>query len=201
MDRRTSFITAIAITGVALAGSTAIAANIGILNAADSDNVGELSAAAVTAVVESTPTTLAPQITDVYLDESASTPVTTTGDATQQFAIEDAGTVNVVRTGDGVRLDGVDVNEGWTWTSNEVSPTEFTVMFTNGESVYVFDASVGLDGQLAARVDEQIINVVETPAPSTSVATGSHEDEEYESDDHDDEEDEDEEHEGGEDDD
>ena len=61
MNRRTSFITAAAVTGVILAGTSAVSANVGILTAAGSDNVGELSAAVpITTVVE-------PQIIDVFL--------------------------------------------------------------------------------------------------------------------------------------
>ncbi|RLE20109.1 MAG: hypothetical protein DRJ50_11255, partial [Actinobacteria bacterium] len=68
MDRKTYFITAAAITGVVLAGTTAVAANIGILNAADDDNVGDLTAVVVTAP-ETVPTVVEPQIVDVYIEE------------------------------------------------------------------------------------------------------------------------------------
>jgi hypothetical protein len=175
MNQRTSFITAAAITGVVLAGTTAVAANIGILNAADSDNVGDLSAVAVTTPVDATTAAVAPQIVDIYLDESTSTttsdltvegstPATTSSTASQDFAVVDAGIVTVEQDGDAVRLIGIDANDGWTWISDESSP-ELTVTFTDAESEYVFYASVGPDGQIAARVDEQITNIVEVPAP------------------------------------
>ncbi len=51
MNKRTSFITAGAVTGVLLAGTAAVGANIGILNAADNGDVGQLSAAVATTPV------------------------------------------------------------------------------------------------------------------------------------------------------
>ena len=72
---RTTFITAAAIAGVALAGSAAIVANVGILNAAESTEIGTLSAAGDLLPAD-------PQVVDVYLDDpSATTTVTVTGAA------------------------------------------------------------------------------------------------------------------------
>jgi len=217
MERKSYFISAAAITGVVLAGTTAVAANIGILNAADDDNVGNLTAAVATV-----PATVEPQIIDVYIEEavpqatfSTRTPGEDSDSTSQEFKVDEAGTVTIKRTPDGILLDGATVNDGWDWTSNQSSATDLVVTFTSGDSEFVFYAGLADDGSIAARVDEPIVNVVQAPpAPSSSVATPSpaapvpsyddddhyEEDDEYEEyEDHEDEEDDD--HEGGDDDD
>ena len=75
MNRRNATITAGAVTGMVLAGTLAIAANTSILNAADDDNVGELSAAAV---VNAAPVDPEPQIIEVYIDDPAPAPAPVT---------------------------------------------------------------------------------------------------------------------------
>jgi hypothetical protein len=72
---RTSFITAAAIAGVALAGSAAIVANVGILNAAESTEIGTLSAAGDLLPAD-------PQVVDVYLDDPSATTTVTGAAAT-----------------------------------------------------------------------------------------------------------------------
>ena len=229
MNKRTSFITAGAVTGVLLAGTAAVGANIGILNAADNGNVGDLSAAVeVSTPTETVPTSVEPQVIDVYVEEpvdntpATTTPSTTAPEAvTQEFAVDDAGTVSVEATGTGVLLDGVVAGEGWTWTSRQSADGELEVTFTSADSEYVFYASLAEDGTIVARVDEPIVNVVRVPAasspatvPSNTAPSGDRndddrgeyhddddDDEHDEEDDHDEEDEEDEEHEGGDDDD
>ena len=220
MNKRTSFITAGAVTGVLLAGTAAVGANIGILNAADNGDVGQLSAAVATTPV-SVPTSVEPQVIDIYLDEPVETtpttapPVTALEATTQDFAIDVAGTVSVETTDTGVFLDGVVVAEGWSWTSSHSANGELQVTFTSADSEYVFYASLAEDGTITARLDEPIVRVVQVPAapsstsgansganpaPSNTVPSGSYEDDDgY--DDEDDEHDEHDEHEGGDDDD
>lgn len=71
MDRRTVITTAGAITLTVLAGSTAIAANVGILGRQQKDPVGELSPVATleTTVTSSTAVTVPPEVETVYIDE------------------------------------------------------------------------------------------------------------------------------------
>ncbi len=215
MNKRTSFITAAAVTGVLLAGTAAVGANIGILNAADNGDVGNLSAAVVT-----TPVT-EPQVIDIYLDEPVDASSTTTGPTvtvpqalTQEFAVDAAGTVSVEATETGVLLDGVTAAEGWTWTSTQAGDGELVVTFTSADSEYLFYASLAADGTIAARVDEPIVQIVQVPAASSSSSnsgsssvssnttrSASHDDDHYEDDDHDDHDDDHDEYEGGEDDD
>jgi hypothetical protein len=220
MNKRTSFITAGAVTGVLLAGTAAVGANIGILNAADNGNVGDLNAA-VEVTTPTVPTSVEPQVIDVYVEEPAeTTPMgtalsTTASEAiTQEFAVDDAGTVSVRSTGTGVLLDGVVVAEGWSWTAGQTEQG-LEVRFTSADSEYVFYASLAEDGTIVARVDEPMVNVVQVPAGSSPATVPSNtaqssdrdDDDPGEYDDHDQEDDEDhedeedEEHEGGEDDD
>jgi hypothetical protein len=181
MNKRTAFITAAAVTGVMLAGTAAVGANIGILNAADSDNVGELSAAVtVSAEADTSPNSAEPQVIDVYLDEPlvtadpAAAPlviepaVVSPESVTQQFDVDDAGTVNVKTTKTGVLLDGVVAADGWSWSSEQPSATELVVTFASADSDYIFYANLALDGTIMARVDEPIVKVVQAATPSPS---------------------------------
>ncbi|GIU88704.1 MAG: hypothetical protein KatS3mg009_3219 [Acidimicrobiia bacterium] len=75
MDRRTAITTAVAITVTTLAGGSAIAANVGILGADETGNVGELSPVAVRSE-DTTPTTDAGvTVETVYVDETVPGPV------------------------------------------------------------------------------------------------------------------------------
>ena len=214
MNKRTSFITAGAVTGVLLAGIAAVGANIGILNAADNGNVGDLNAVVtVTTPPETIPTSVEPQVIDVYVEEPAnSTPAATTPSSTapqvdvQDFVVDDAGTVSVESTESGVLLDGVALAEGWTWISSQSAEGELEVTITSADSEYVFTASLFEDGTIVARVDELIVNVVRAPAasaPSNTAGAGGqnstvgeygdddeydeYDDDEYEDDEYDDE--------------
>ena len=182
MNKRTAFITAAAVTGVMLAGTAAVGANIGILNAADSDNVGELSAAVtVSTEADTAPNSVEPQVIDIYLDEPSVTAdlaaaalvtesaVVSPTSATQRFDVDDAGTVNVRATKTGVLLDGVVVADGWSWSSEQPSETELVVTFASANSAYIFHANLALDGSITARVDEPIVNVVQAATPSASL--------------------------------
>ena len=163
---RTKLITIASIAGVAAAGAFAISANVGILNAADSNKLGQLSA-------ETTPN---PQVVDVYLDGPATTEstamvtATTAGDpaAVQQFAVDAAGTVAVVANGGSLRLDSVSPASGWTWSLAQTQPTQLTVTFTNGSRTLEFIAETGPDGKITANVNEPTANPAATAAPSNS---------------------------------
>ena len=174
MERRTTFITAAAITGVILTGTTAVAANIGILTAADSDNIGDLSATAVTTTVDPTPTSVEPQVIDVYLEEpaiattSTVSPSTTDVATAQEFAVVDAGTVSLESSGATLALDDVEAADGWDYSIDQPTDTEIRVTFTSGEVTYVLIAELGADGTIDARVDQPIVEVVQGSAPGSS---------------------------------
>ena len=181
MNRRSTLITSAAIAGVMLAGTTAVAANIGILNTADDDPIGGLSAAAeVTTSAEPAPAPTARegQVIDVYIDEPVpSTPLPEGASepdaADQEFAVDDAGSVIVHRTNSGIRVGDVTVEAGWAWSSTQTSPTELTIEFTSGDATYVFYASLAPDGTIDARVDQPIVRTVQVaapPAPASSSA-------------------------------
>jgi hypothetical protein len=211
MNKRTSFITAAAVAGVMLAGTAAVGANIGILNAADTDIVGQLPATITVPADDDTTTTVEPQVIDVYIEDAALTATSTTllaveqpiGGAlaagVQRFDVDDAGSVDVERTETGVLLAGVDEAAGWSWSSQQASETELVVTFTSFDTEYVFFAESGPAGTVTARVEEPIVNIVQAPAPApqatpvvpppanTASAGGYHDDDEshdeYEDDD------------------
>jgi hypothetical protein len=195
---RTSLITAASIAGVVLAGSIAVGANIGILNAADDSDIGSLSAAG-DLIPAST------QVVDVYLDDPTTTTATsaTTRPSMigQEFAVDAAGTVAVVPTAGEVRLGDVVANAGWSWSLAQPDASALAVTFTDGVRTLEFTAALGADGTITAAVTEPIVSV------SPSVPAGYEDDDgyehdEYEDDDeHDDDEHEDSEHEGADDDD
>lgn len=178
MDKRTTFITTAAVTGVFLAGAAAVGANIGILNAADNGGVGELNplvVATTTQTTEPVATSVEPQVIDVYIEDPVVTvPATVVAGSTnpdaspQQFAVDIAGTVDVEQTDTGVLLDGVDVADGWTWAAGQAADGELVVTFTSADAEFVFYASLADDGTISARVDQPIINVVQVPGTPRS---------------------------------
>ena len=182
MNKRTSFITAAAVAGVMLAGTAAVGANIGILNAADTDIVGQLPATITVPADDDTTTTVEPQVIDVYIEDAALTATSTTllaveqpiGGAlaagVQRFDVDDAGSVDVERTEKGVLLAGVDEAAGWSWSSQQASETELVVTFTSFDTEYVFFAESGPAGTVTARVEEPIVNIVQAPAPAPQPA-------------------------------
>ncbi len=96
---RTRLITIASIVAIGVAGATAIGANIGILNAASNNEVGNLSAAG-----DLTPST---QVVDVYLDGQGrpSPSASATPSGSQRFTVDSAGTVDVSADGGTPRVD------------------------------------------------------------------------------------------------
>lgn len=162
---RTKLITIASIAGVAAAGAFAISANVGILNAADNNKLGQLSAAGAA-------TTLNTQVVDVYLDGAATTTTagvvaTTAGDpaAVQRFTVDTAGTIAVVANGGTLRLDSVNPTSGWTWSLAQTQSTQLTVTLTNGTRTLEFVAGIGPDGSVTANVNEPAAPAAATTAP------------------------------------
>ena len=193
--------TAAAIAGVLVAGTAAVAANIGILNAADSSAIGDL---AVTD--ELLPAAAADTSTTVL--ESTTVPTTTvatTPDAPlpQQYDIENTGTVWVMTTTSGLALDHVVAETGWNPVLTQSDLRSLQVDFTNGDRTIVFTAALADDGSVVVDVTEPTTVIGAAPidtsapiapsaAPTPTAATYSdeydddHDEYEYEDDDHED---------------
>lgn len=198
LTSRTSLLTAVAIAGVLVAGTAAVAANIGILNAADNSTIGELTA---------TDGLLPDLAADAGIPTSAageaplppSTTVTARADdSVQQYDIAGTGAVWVMTTSSGLTLDHVVAAPGWTAALSQGDLRSLQVEFTNVERTVVFTASLGDDGTVVVDVTEPTtVLAPATEAALTPSAATRHDDEHH--DDHDDEEHD--EYEGAEDDD
>jgi hypothetical protein len=234
MKSRISLVTALAVGATVVAGSAAIAANIGVLTSAEDNSIGNLSAETP---VETPPTTENVQIVDVYVEDpsvaTTEAPDDTTAPTTsapesdvREFAVEAAGTVSVEQTETGLFVAEVAASEGWLWKTEQTSAGEVRVTFASVDTIYEFVASLDDDGEVIARVDQPIVNVVQIPgqapapgggantapaassgggAPATMPSSGYDDDDDHEDDhedDHDDgHEEDDQEYRGGEDDD
>jgi hypothetical protein len=184
---RTKIATIASIVAVVMSGAVAVGANTGILNAASDNSVGALSAAGDLTV----PNT---QVVDVYLDTTSTTPtvVPTTGApiitspaaTVQQFAVDEAGTVSVSQSAQGLLLDGVVANPGWTWSMLQPNAESLTVVLTNGTRTLQFVASLAADGTIAAEVNEPITAGTPPAANNSGQVTVNHssddDDNEYE---------------------
>ena len=171
MIRKNSLITAAAVVGVLFAGTTAVAANVGLLTPSDTSSGTESSAVSQ----EPTTSSAEPQIVDVYIEDPPVTVDTTTTvpSLSQVFVVEAAGTVSVEPTATGVRLDGVTVADGWQWTATQPSPNELQVTFTSADATYVFSASLAPDGTIVAGVDQPIVQIAPAPAASSGTRAPS----------------------------
>ena len=210
--------TAAAIAGVLVAGTAAVAANIGILNAADSSAIGDLAVTdelLPTAGADSDTSTTVLQTTTVPATTVAATPG---GVLPQQYDIENTGTVWVVTTTSGLALDHVVAEAGWSPALTQSDLRSLEVEFANGERTIVFSAQLADDGSVVVDVTEPTTVIAATPAstgaastpgaaptPTTPAYSDDHDDhdeyEEHEDDDDDHDEDDDDEHEGADDDD
>jgi len=164
--KRTQILTAAAIVAVGISGAIAVAANVGIMNAADDASVGNVASA----------TDLMPpdtQVVDVYLG-----PDNTTATGGQEFAVDTAGSVTVSSSAVGaIRLDSVAPAAGWSWTLTQTDTSSLLVTFTNGSRTLEFTATAGADGTIMAKVNEPV--VVAAP-PSQSSGEHEDDDDEYE---------------------
>jgi hypothetical protein len=205
LNSRTSLITAAAVAGVLVAGTAAVAANIGILNAADDSALGDLAATdeLLPAAPVPAPTTVAAVATTA---PTSTVPATTPpAGVAQQYDIDGAGSVWIMTTTSGLALDHVVAVPGWTALLSQGDLRSLRVDFTDGDRTVVFTASLGDDGVVLVDVTEPSTVFAQAPAPAAtqipvgaSPTTGSGHDE-YE-DDHDEYED-DHEYEGADDDD
>ena len=169
MDRRTTLLSAVAVSAVVLAGGAAVAANIGILGAANNDSIGQLTASGGIGFADPAPTV--PASTDVAQPiETVATPTPASAPAsgdTELFRVGDVGLVAVVRTTDGIALVDVTPEPGWSWAPSTGADGQLVVTFAAGNDRYVFTAELGPDGMIAARVDQIVA------PPAATGTTGS----------------------------
>ena len=188
MIRRTAAITAASIAGVIIAGGAAVGANIGILNAADNNSLGDLSAEAPITSSTNEPVFSAPSI--VRAPASS--------DSSQSFDVDVAGTIEIESDDAGIRLGEVRTNQRWSWEDTTSDPETITVRFTSGTDTLEFTATSNDDGTIEATVGRPGVG---SPT-ATNQATGSSD--EYDDggrDDHGEDDHGEDEHEGGADDD
>jgi hypothetical protein len=200
---RTSFVTAAAVAGVLIAGTAAVAANIGILNAADSSAIGDLAA-----TDELLPTAGAniPTVTvgEQSVPSTTATPSTTTPPAggAQQYDIENTGTVWIMTTTSGLALDHVAAETGWSPVLTQSDPRSLQVDFINGDRTIVFTAALADDGSVVVDVTEPTTVVAPAPlganaqsnAGATPVPTTAYYDDHYDDDHYDDDHEDDDDH-------
>ena len=160
MTHRTALIAAGSIAVVIVAGTIAVGANLGILNAADSHPVGKLSASTSVPATETTPAT-------------AAIPVVAAAAVPQQYVIKKAGSVSVTLDKSGLRLSDVTPVRGWTWALAQTRDSKLTVTFKRKSATYTFVAVRGPHGSIVARVDHPITKVIAAPAPAASTIIAS----------------------------
>jgi hypothetical protein len=167
LTSRTTLVTAAAIAGVLIAGTAAVAANIGILNAADDSALGELAA-----TDELLPQPVSGQATVEAVETTAppsTAPETTLPAGTaRQYDIEGAGSVWVMTTTSGLALDHVVAVPGWSPLLSQGDLRSLRVDFTNGERTIVFTASLGADGTVVVDVTEPSTVIAQAPAAAAT---------------------------------
>ena len=173
LTSRTTLITAVAVAGVLIAGTAAIAANIGILNASNDSSIGSLSA-----TDDLVPSTTLEAGVPVALETASPTASPTVAESS--YLVDDAGTVSVKATPAGLALVDAAANPGWTQAATQPDPLSLRVAFDNGARTVVFTATLNGDGTIAVDVTEPVI--VAGAAPTT-IGTSQSGDDQHESDD------------------
>jgi hypothetical protein len=196
---------------VLIAGTAAVAANIGILNAADDSALGDLAATdellPPAVILDQTAVTTAEATAETTASSSTLPEATPPAGAAQQYDIEGAGSVWVATTTSGLALDHVVAVPGWSPLLSQGDLRSLRVDFTNGDRTIVFTASLGADGTVVVDVTEPSTVIAQAPAvgatqspvgASPATASGYDDDgydddddhdDEYDDDDHDDEDD------------
>ncbi|MBP9066068.1 MAG: hypothetical protein KBF84_08275, partial [Candidatus Microthrix sp.] len=132
MLKKRTVVTALSIAAIVVAGGAAVAANVGILNAADNTPMGTLSAEA--------------DLATVAAPSSSSTTAATSAGAPQRFVVESAGQVEVLRDGAKLTLGEVLPSAGWQARPGAVTSDSAEVTFTSGTDELVFTATLAGDG-------------------------------------------------------
>jgi hypothetical protein len=166
LTSRTGVLTALAVTGVLVAGTAAVAANIGILNSTNDSSIGSLSA--TDDLVETTSTTTATTVPA----SSTTTSLPGSEDLGESYVVDDAGIVTLSSGSGTLTLVSAVPEPGWTVIASQPDLTSLEVTFTNGTRSLVFSAVLGPDGIIRADVVEPV-DVMGTPAAAPAVATPS----------------------------
>lgn len=159
MVKRTALITAASVAGVVLAGAAVVGANVGVLSSSQGTDVGALSATTV-------PT--AEDVVAAGADQERRT-----------YAVADAGTVQVQRTGDQLSVTDVAATSGWTHAVQQTTPSSLTVTLSSGDTSYGFQATIGPDGRISAGATRP----VDPPGSSATAGTVQREHDSHELDD------------------
>lgn len=193
MIRKTAAITAASIAGVIIAGGAAVGANIGILSAADNNDLGGLSAQAPIV----SPTTEQLVIIEPIAELASST------DSSQTFTVDLAGEVEIDLAETGLRLGDARANQGWSWQESATVDGTIVVTFSSNGDQLVFTATGNDDGTISASVDRPVSASIGAPVPPMSAPSSSYDDdhdednyydEDRDDEDHDDEDHDDEDH-------
>ena len=173
MDRRTSLLSAVAVGAVVLAGGAAVAANVGILGAANNDSIGQLTASGGIGFADPAPAvTNDPTSSDGRQPTSGDDTTPTSAD-TQLFRVGDVGLVAVARTANGIGLVDVTPEPGWSWAPSMAADGQLAVTFFAGTDGVVFTAEVGPDGAVAARVTQVVVPPAASDRTATPVTAGA----------------------------
>ena len=170
MLKKRTVVTALSIAAIVVAGGAAVAANVGILNAADNTPMGTLSAEA--------------DLATVAAPSSSSTAAATPAGTPQRFVVESAGQVEVLSDGAKLTLGEVLPSAGWQARPGAVTSDSAEVTFTSGSDRLVFTATLAGDGTVtgaAKRPGQSVETIPQATASSTSSA-GGHDDDHADSD-------------------
>lgn len=142
---RTALVTVGGVIGVLAAGAVAVAANFSILAAADSDELGNLSATDLTIAADTSGETFGEGTAETASVTSSTSPASASGDVntTRAYQVGDSGVVTVETAGGMLRVVGVDMVDGWSSTVEQISPTALNVMFSDTIRTFTFSAALG----------------------------------------------------------
>ncbi len=155
MIRKTALITSLSVAGVVLAGGAAIGASVGILNAADDNDLGQLT------------------VDDLDTATGLSVETLATGAIVQAFEVDRAGSVEVINTDGVLSIGSVVAAEGWTAVEETTTDGKIVVAFQSGDDRLAFDARLGDDGEVDVSLDRVGATSTTAVTGSTSVTTAS----------------------------
>lgn len=158
MKHKTALTSAMAISGVVVAGTAALAANSGLFDGVGAQPTS--STASTVSVVEVT----VPQV-------DASAP-----DEVQTFVVDRAGQVVVERKGSALKLRSAASTDGWTAAGSQPSPDKLAITFTKGSESVVFSATgsaSGIEASVVEPVTRQVVDVVDVVVPVPAASGGS----------------------------
>jgi hypothetical protein len=159
MKHRTALIVAASLAAVVFAAAIAVAVNLGILTAADSSPVGQLTTATV-AQAAATPA--------AQYQGGAPAATVKPQRQTQEYVIKKAGSVRIAYSDKAVRFVDAAAKGDWAWKLSQSGDSKLTVTFTHGSDTYTFVAQVGAKGRVTAKVDHPVTQVVPSSGGSAT---------------------------------